>query len=183
LDKGIACSSNTIIEYVTFQMLQDFGVPLEDFKIIETKNIPIRLQMLLSNQVQLATLPEPLVSLAVMKGAEVIIDDAGKDFSLTILAFRDDFLKREPAAVRRFLKAHNKAADTIYQDPEKIRPIMNRFCRIPLPLQEGMRVPRFPPLEMPGEEQINQIYSWLREKRIIKRDLAFNEMVADGFLP
>ena len=57
--EGIAGSSNTIIEYILYRMMKAEGLTGDKFTMIETKRIPIRLQMLLSNQVPAAALPEP----------------------------------------------------------------------------------------------------------------------------
>ena len=73
--------------------------------------------MLLSDQVPAAGLPEPLVTLAEMKGARILIDDAGPGLSVTVLAFRDDFLNSHPAAVKAFLAAVEKASAYVNKKP------------------------------------------------------------------
>ena len=182
-DAGIAGSSNTIIEYITQKILSFHGIQMEKLNMIETKNIPIRLQMLLSGQVQSAALPEPLVSLAELKGAGVVADDAGKGISPTILAFRMEFLKGHPAQTKRFLAAINKAVSFINQNPNEARPVMNRYCRIPEPLQRDFTVPTFPKLAAPAYNQVMDVYGWLKKKGIIKTEMKYIQMVSDVYLP
>jgi NitT/TauT family transport system substrate-binding protein len=182
-DAGLAGSSNTILEYLAVKILRARNVPAEKLKLVEIKSIPIRLQMLLSDQVPGALLPEPLVTLAEQKGAKVLADDAGLGLSATVLAFSDAFLKAYPAQTREFLAAVEQASLYINKNPDAVRPIMNRQCKVPETLQQSFPIPLFPKLTVPEQSQVMDVYRWLREKKIIKTDLRYTQMVADGFLP
>ena len=72
---GIATGSNTIADYLIIRLLQPRKIGKETINLIDVKNIPIRLQMLLSGQVSAALMPEPLATLAETKGAKALIDD------------------------------------------------------------------------------------------------------------
>ena len=131
---GIACSSNTMLDYLVTRLLGKKGITPNNINLVEVKSIPIRLQMLMSEQVPAAILPEPLVTLAETKGARVVVDDGGTGISATVLVFSNQFLSKNPDTVKAFLKAVQKAYDFINQKPEQVRPIMNRECKIPEPL-------------------------------------------------
>ena len=180
---GIAVSSNTIIDYITCKILSLNNVSPKNLRIIEMKNIPIRLQMLLTGQVPAATLPEPLVTLAEKKGATVVADDAGKRISPIILAFRFDFLQKHPAEVRKFVAAVSKASSFINKNPKDARSIMNRSCRIPKPLQQSFSMPVFPEPQVPEHEQVMDVYHWLRQKKVINKNMVFKDMVSDEYIP
>ncbi len=180
---GVAVSSNTVIDYVTSHLLAHRGIKHGAYQKIETKKIPIRLQMLLSNQVPAATLPEPLVTLAEIKGARVLADDAGKGITPTVFAFRADFLKKHADLIKSFLKAVQDAAAFIAAYPQEARFIMNRFCRVPALLQKNFAIPAFPKLAVPDRQQVINTYTWLKERGIIKSDLTYSQMVADEFIP
>jgi NitT/TauT family transport system substrate-binding protein len=180
---GIATSSNTISEYLIVRILQAKKVPREKINLIDVKNIPIRLQMLLSNQVPAALLPEPLATLAEIKGAKALLDDKGRGLSATVLAFSDRFLKAHPETVKAFLAAVNQAADYINKNPDEVRFIMNRECRMPEPLRASFPIPEFPQLAIPSPEQILDVYGWLRGKQIISKTLTYKDLVVEGYLP
>jgi NitT/TauT family transport system substrate-binding protein len=181
---GIAGSSNTVIEYVADRIFREEGLTgAAGIKMIETKNIPIRLQMLLAGQVAGAVLPEPLVSLAEQKGARVVADDRGRGISPTVLAFRGAFLKEYPAEARKFIRAAARAAAFINENPEKARPIMNRNCRVPDSLKEKFAIPSFPQPTLPEEELVMGISDWLREKGVIRIALTYAQVVESGLLP
>jgi NitT/TauT family transport system substrate-binding protein len=181
--EGISISSNTILNYLAVRLLGSRGIDSKEVKFIEIKNIPIRLQMLLSAQVPAAILPEPLATFAEQKGAKAVIDDAGADLSSTVLCFHENFLDRYGGAATAFFRAINRAVEDINSRPAENRVIMNRECRIPETMQATFPVPRFPALSIPEEKQVMDVYRWLKEKRIIKRDMSYNEMVAGGYIP
>jgi NitT/TauT family transport system substrate-binding protein len=180
---GIATGSNTVAEYLIIRLLQLRKIDKSAINLIDVKNIPIRLQMLLSGQVSAALMPEPLATLAETKGATAVIDDKGRRLSTTVLAFNEKFLKEYPQTVKAFHRAVNKASDYINKNPDEVRAIMNRDCKIPEPLQGSFPIPKFPRLTAPARNQVADVYEWLREKQIITKDMEYKDMVADGYLP
>ena len=180
---GIATGSNTIADYLIIRLLQPRKINKDTINLIDVKSIPIRLQMLLSGQVSAALMPEPLATLAEMKGAKALLDDKGQGLSATVLAFNEKFLKEYPQAVKAFNKAVNKASDYINKNPDEVRVIMNRDCKMPEPLQGSFPIPKFPKLVIPARDQVTDVYKWLREKQIITREMIYKDMVADGYLP
>jgi NitT/TauT family transport system substrate-binding protein len=180
---GIATSTNTISEYLITRLLQQGKISKDKINFIDVKNIPIRLQMLLSNQVPAALLPEPLASLAETKGAKSLLDDKGRGLSATVLAFSEKFLRSHPQAVKAFQTAVDKASDYINKNPQEVRAIMNRECKIPEPFRDAFPIPKFPRLAAPSRKQVADVYNWLQEKKIITQNLTYKDMVADGYLP
>lgn len=179
---GIAAGTNAIPEYLIVRLLAVKKIPRGSIKLIDIKNIPIRLQMLLSGQVAGALLPEPLATLAETKGAKALADDRGLGISATVLAFNTDFLGSNQAAVRSFLAAVEKASLYINGHPDEVRGIMNRACKVPQPLQKDFPIPGFPKLSVPDQAQVGDVYNWLKEKKIIKTTLTYKDLVADGFI-
>jgi NitT/TauT family transport system substrate-binding protein len=180
---GIATSSNTISEYLIVRLLEQRKIEPDRIKLVDIKSIPIRLQMLLSNQVPAALLPEPLAGLAESKGARALADDRGLGLSATVLAFSDNFLKSRPESVRAFQAAVDKAAAYINKNPQEVRSVMVRECRIPEPLKDSFPIPKYPRLSLPSPRQVMDVYGWLREKQIISKGLTYKDLVVEGFLP
>lgn len=181
--EGIAISSNTVMDYLTTKLLNAKSIQTDRIKLIEIKNIPIRLQMLLSGQIPAAFLPEPLATLAEQKGGKAVIDDAGADSSATVLVFNEKFLTNYPEAVRAFLGAVEKASQYINKHHDEVRSTMNRECRIPEPLQHAFPIPEFRKLIVPDYNQVMDVYQWLTAKKIIKTEMTYKQMVVDGYLP
>ncbi len=180
---GVAVSSNTILDYLTARFLASRGVPLSQANLVEMKNIPIRMQMLVGGQVASAVLPEPLATLAEAQGAQAVADDAGTGLSSTVLAFSEKFLHQSGDEARAFLRAVGKASASINGRPDEARPVMNRECRIPAQLQKTFPVPEFPKPALPGLAQVNDVQQWLHQKGTIKQEFPYRRIVADGYLP
>ena len=96
--------------------------------------------------------------------------------------FGDQFLTKNPDTVKAFLKAVQKANDFINQNPDQVRPIMNRECKIPEPLQQSFTIPGFPKLNVPRTEEVMDVYAWLRDKKVIKTEMSYGQFVADGYV-
>ena len=70
--KEVAVSRNTIIEYVTDNILEHNGMSGDDIKKVVIPQIPTRLELLQSGNLAAATLPEPMASIAVYNGCRFI---------------------------------------------------------------------------------------------------------------
>lgn len=180
--KGIAGSSNTIIEYVTTKLLEN-ETPGASLNMIETKNILARMPMLLQGHVAGAVLPEPLVTLVERKGATVVADDRGLGITSTTLLFTRKFIDKNSPDVRAFLRAVSRASTSINKDPEMARPIMIKYARIPEPLQRSIAIPTFIKPTVPDKELVMDTYRWLNKKGVLKRELTYKEMVDGSLLP
>jgi NitT/TauT family transport system substrate-binding protein len=179
----VAISSNSVIDYVTEHLLTSGGVPLDRVDRVESKNIALRMQMLLSGQVEAATLPEPLVTAATARGAVLLADDSGLAESQTVLVFSGPFLKAHPNEVKAFLKALGEANRLINGQPDSVRPVMVEHVQLPEPLKASYPVPRFPELQAPDKKAVQVIAEWLKKRGVISSALFYEQVVDASFIP
>lgn len=177
----VAVSSNSIIDYVTVTLLKDAGLSEDQISLMETKNIPLRLQMLMTGQVQAATLPEPLVTLAETQGCKVLADDGASGLSSTVLIFSAKAIAERGDDIRKFFAAVDKAVEVVNTNPERVRPIMNRFCNVPPPLQGTYKIPSFPRLTIPDAVRVEAAVSWLAGRGILKSVPTYADLVDERF--
>lgn len=182
-DVPVAISSNSVIDYVTETLLTSGGVPPDRVATVEAKNIGMRMQLLLSGQVEAATLPEPLVTAALAKGATLLADDSGLEMSQTVLVFSRPFLKKHADAVKKFLTAVNKASRLINDEPDSVRAVMVKHVRLPERLKAKYPVPRFPVLHAPDKESVATIVRWLNKRGVIKPVLTYEQVVDARHIP
>jgi NitT/TauT family transport system substrate-binding protein len=178
----VAVSSNSVIDYVTSLLLTAKGVPEDKVATIEAKNIGLRMQMLLSGQVEAATLPEPLATAALAKGAVLLADDAGIGESQTVLVFSGAFMKKHAKDVKAFLAAQDEANKLISSDPDSVRGVMVEYVRLPQPLKATYPVPRFPALFAPDKDAVQAIGNWLQKRGVIAQALTYEQVVDAGLL-
>lgn len=175
----IAVSSGTIIEYVTERLLAEQGFSPAEIATIEVKKMPIRMQMLLSNSVKAATLPEPLASIAEAKGALRLISDANsrKSLSQTVIIFRRDVLKQRHGDVVSFHRALARGVKAINGNKELYRQLFVEKGRIPPFLAQEYVIPEYP-LPQPFNRQLyDSVIEWLTAKQLVEH-LSYEYMVA-----
>jgi len=179
----IAISSGSVNHYVTDSLMSLAGVPEDRVVTVESKNIGLRLQMLLSGLHEAATLPEPLVSVAESKGALALGDDRKMPITQTVLTFSTSFLKERPDSLRAFLRAVEAANTLINNEPDSIRDVMVKNCQLPEALTGSYPVPQFPKLTVPDRDTVRSAVDWLGKQGILRQQTEYEQLVDAKFLP
>ena len=166
--KDIAVSSATIIDFLLAQLLQQEGAAPDFLNRQDIRQIPVRLQMLLSGQIESALLPEPLVSLVEAKGARTILNDCKLNTPLAVIALKRDVLDAPDGAqtVAKFREALREAAKRIL---------------LPKGASANYTMVRFDmthtPTGLPSEADIKTFADWMKANRILKKDPAYGDVV------
>ena len=178
-----AMSSSTIIDYLLDRMKETESLSAGAVKNLEVKQIPIRLQMLQSGQVETAMLPEPLVTLVEQKGGRVLWNDSKLDEALAIVALKA--AHTDEKTVASFRRAVAAAAKLMEEKPDTYRPLMVKKGLLPPPLANSYKMVRFsmfgtadglPPL--PTAEEVRRVGEWMVQKKMIKAVPAYEDVVA-----
>ncbi len=179
----IAVSNATIIEYVTDRLLDNQGFKPAEIRKIEVKKMPIRMQMLLSNAVPAATLPEPLASIAAGKGAKVLLTDRSSSHSLsqTVIIFRAASMDEKQDAVRKFFRAYAAAVDSINATPDKYRALFLEKGRIPAFMADSYAIPVYPAPEPFSRDLYRPIIRWAAAKGLVD-EIPYEKMVSQDFM-
>ncbi len=77
--KQIGLSSNTVIEFATTVIADEMGF-YDSLEKVAIPQMPVRLEMLSTNELSGATLPEPLATNAVMDGEQSSEIHKAKDY-------------------------------------------------------------------------------------------------------
>lgn len=180
----VGISSNSVIEYVTQVLLARDGLAEDSAELADMKNIGLRMQLLMSGELDAATLPEPLATAAEKGGATLLADDTGMLVSQTVLIFSQAYIEAQPEQVRKFLTAVHEANAWIAAHPAEARKTMIERTRVPEPLQEKFPIPLFPlKMDVPTEQTVQEVVAWLMSQEVLKRDLAYTELVNGAYLP
>jgi len=178
---GVAagCASPTILEYIYDKALADAGVPPDQIKTTEIKKLPVRLQMLLSGQIEAAVLPWTLYQLALAQGATAVLgpDQVG-DYTSTVLAFRQSFLDQAGAAgfVVKLFGVWDKAVDAINADPAAQRTLLAAKAGLPSPLDTTYQVRQYPKSGQPSVLQIDDVLGWMSVKGYLASPLTSDDL-------
>ncbi len=180
---GIAVSSSTVIDYLTPYLLNSADDDVFEYHKVDIKKIPIRLQLLLQNQVAGAVLPEPMATFAEQSGAIILADDRNLGMAPTVAAFRSNFLEQNPKNVRRFLSAISEAIDIINRSPDSVRDIMLNNCQVPNSIRDSYPAPQFPQPIVPSKENMLDAQAWLLNTGTIEKAINIEELLTDEYLP
>lgn len=179
---SIAISENTIIDYWNDRILEAAGVDAARISRTNVPQLPVRLELLMNNQVDAAVLPDPLASLAQLQGATLLADDTLRpDVAVSVLACRSDFIADRPDDVRRLLSGWDQAVAAINADPDAFRNVLIEQTRVPEPLQDRYSLPPFPQAQVPSADQVADVAAWLVEKGLIEDAPAYDEVVDPSF--
>ncbi|MER3458549.1 MAG: metal ABC transporter substrate-binding protein [Chloroflexota bacterium] len=179
----IGISHNTVIEYITDRLLEQAGLKPEEIKTVEYTVITARYEALMSDQIKAATIPDPLASGAVAAGAKVVLDDTKyTQFSQSNLSFSVKTLQSNPEAVRRFLRAWNRAVDELNANPDKYRDVLIEQKVVPQAIQGTYQMPPFPKAEITSEAEWNDVIQWMMEKGLLKAPVAYKDAVDESYL-
>ncbi len=178
----IAISSNSIIEYLTTQMLLSAGYEPTANTYTEVPAIPVRLELLNEGTVTTATLPEPLVTFTTtIQGNTFIIADADvTDFIPTVLAFDQTLIEENPEALAAFLRAYERAVTLINENPDDFR---DTPIQVPDPVRATYTVPQFVTARVPSEEETAAVVDWMLERGYLEESIAYEDLVNGSLLP
>ncbi len=180
----IGISEGTIIEYLTEQLLQRAGLEPDEIETVAVPRIPDRMALLESGELQAAMLPEPLASLAVAKGAQVVIDDrAFPDLSCSLVSVRAEVLEAHPQAVKAMLAALEQAVATINADKGRWDALLAEKHLLPPALADSFVLPDYPYAELPSQVCFDSVSRWVQEKGLSSSVPEYAEVVRGDLLP
>ncbi len=176
-DCKVAISENTVIEYTLDNILNKNGIDANRVKKVAVPSIPVRLEMLQHNKVQLALLPEPFSSMAVKNGA-VILDSAYKNnIYSNVIAFKESTINKKSSAIKKMNDAYNESVKYIKEYPiEKYQDEVIKFIGYPEDMKGNIVLPDFRRSGLPEDNELKRTIEWaskehLLNKKITERDL------------
>ena len=180
----VGVAQGTVIEYLTYRLLEGEGINKDDIKVLAVPKIPDRMSLLASGELKAATLPEPFATLALQSGAALVLDDSTHpEYSHSIITFRKDVIDTNPEAVKQFLAAVEEAVMLINKDPQKYANLMVEKQLVPAPLAETFKVPTYPTAGVPSQAQFDDAMNWALEMGYAKVKVSYADCVNASLLP
>ena len=180
----VGVSDGTIIAYLTERLLQAEGFAPADIQTTSVPSISDRMALLGSGQLKAAMLPDPLSTLAIQQGANLVLDDSRHpEYSFSTLTFRKAFLDANPTTVKNFLAAWEEAVALINADGSRWTALLSEQNLVPAPLLESFQVPPFATAGVPTEAQFNDMLAWAKEKGLLDQDVRYADCVDSQYLP
>lgn len=181
-EASLGYSKSTIMEYLADRMEPMLSLHDGYFSRVEVKKVPIRFQMLMSDQIQLALLPEPLLTLCRLKGGGVLATAENLDIPLTVLCLHRKYFKDSADGYIRFVTAYKEAVRRLTENPEQYRQLMAETCRIPKPLAARFPVYSYPMPTLPTPDELDEVQDWMLDKGLLESRVP-HDLVLSPIIP
>lgn len=174
----VAISDNTLIEYSLDRIVVEHGLEVSEVVKTIVPAVPVRLEMLRNDQVDAALLPEPFSTLAINEGA-IVLGSANKEgFYPSVSAFSQDAIDEKSEEIKRFYRAYDRAVDYLNETPiESYEDIIIDTVGYAKDMRGSIELPNFRKNQLPSDDIIEDVISWVKEKGLIEINLTPEEIV------
>jgi len=179
--RKLGLSKSTIMEFLADKMERNLGVQSGYFSRVEVKKMPIRFQMLMSDQLDMALLPEPLLSLARLQGGGVLALADNLDLPLTVLCLHRRYFDDDAKSYQAFVAAYRQAVKRLAASPESYRQLMAETCRIPKPLVDKFPVYPYPEPDLPSSAELADVQEWMIRLGLLKAAIPDEQILPPVF--
>ncbi len=178
--KDVAVSRNTIIEYVTDQVLAKENMKDDSINKVIIPQIPTRLEMLQNGKLTAATLPEPMASIAVHNGCQFITGSDELGINPGVIMFTAKAAEGRQAEIQAMYRAYNKAVAYLNNTSrdEYIGLVIEKGG-FPPAAKEALVLPQYHEAALPKESDVVDCIKWLKAKELIKGDYSYKDIVVD----
>ncbi|MGE5630755.1 MAG: ABC transporter substrate-binding protein [Caulobacteraceae bacterium] len=178
--KSVAISEKTCIEYTLDTLLEKNALGPKDVQKSMVPAIPTRLEMLRTNKVNAALLPEPFSTLAVKDGGILLgsANDAGIYTSVT--AFTQESINNKSAEIKAFFKAYNEAVDYVNSTPiSEYEDTIIKAVGYPEDMKGKIELPKFRKNIMPEAADIKSVIDWASKNNLLKKELNPEDLMSN----
>lgn len=168
----VAISENTIIEYTLDKILSKNGIGINQVEKVPVPSIPIRLEMLQQNKVQLALLPEPFSSMAIKQGA-IVLDSAYKNSIFSnVIAFKTATIKEKASVIKKMNEAYNDSVKYLKENSiEKYQNEVIKFIGYPEDMKGSIILPDYRKAGLPADSELKSTIEWGEREHLLNKKL------------
>ena len=178
--KDVAVSRNTIIEYVTDQILAKEGMTGDDINKVIIPQIPTRLEMLQNGKLAAATLPEPMASIAAHSGCHYVTGSDALGINPGVILFTASSTKDKKASIQAMYRAYNKAVRYLNDTPQaEYMDFVIEKGGFPQASKEALKLPKYHEAALPKESDVTECIAWLTGKGLIANSYSYQDIVMD----
>ena len=177
--KDVAISKNTIMEYVTDQILERENMAEDSINKVIVPQIPTRLEMLQNGKLSAASLPEPMASIAVANGCKYLRSSEDLGINPGIILFTGKAIQEKTAEIQAMYRAYNKAVQYLNSAPQEeyIDFVVNKGG-FPPAAKDALKLPHYREAGLPTEKDVVDCIAWLNRKGLVKSAYSYEDMTA-----
>ncbi|WP_033170924.1 ABC transporter substrate-binding protein [Selenomonas sp. ND2010] len=178
--KDVSVSRNTIIEYVTDQILAKENMDGDSINKVIIPQIPTRLEMLQNGKLAAATLPEPMASIAVHNGCQFVTGSDELGINPGVIMVTAKAADGKQAEIQAMYRAYNKAVAYLNQaDRAEYIDLVIEKGGFPPAAKDALKLPRYHEAALPKESDVTDCLNWLKGKNLISESYSYKDIVLD----
>ena len=180
--RDVAVSRNTIIEYVTDQILAEQKLPEDSINKVVIPQIPTRLEMLQNGKLAAATLPEPMASIAMHNGCRFITGSDQLGINPGVMLFTAKAADGKKAEIQAMYRAYNKAAAYLNSaDRSEYIDLAVSKGGFPPEAKEALELPQYHEAALPKVQDVTECMRWMVQKGLIHTQYTEKDLIVDLF--
>lgn len=178
--KAVGLSQNTLIELITDLAVKEGGLQLDEIIKEEVAATPVRMQLLMENAIDVATLPEPFALTAIAGGAVKLTSANDLGYNFGCLAFTQTAIDNKTEEIKRFNAAYDEAVKYINDTPkEEYLEIAISKIGYSEAAKDFINLPVYVETSLPSEKDLNTAIEWVKEKGLVGDEFTESDLVVE----
>jgi len=177
--KQVGLMEISVSNYLT----DNYIAPNYDIEKVFIPEIPTRLEMIKTGQLDISFIPEPVASMGELSGLKKLVtitDDEG--FMPEAMVFTSKALSEKEEAIGLFIKGYNKGVEAIKNDEGLARDILIKEIKLNPEIRGMIDLPEFKAARVPSEEYMNRIIKWVEDVQKIDINIDYEDMIEGKFI-
>lgn len=181
--KNFAVARNTVVDFCTDMVLQNAEIEQNEVVKSEINKIPLRLEMLRNEKIDLTVLPDPFATIAKADGNPLVTTIKDLGYQVTGIVFTKQAIDEKKKTIKAFYTAYNKAIVDIQESPlSDFQEILVNEIGFPQPLVGSIKLPDYKAASLPQAKDLEAVGNWLKERELIPTDFDINSIVNTDFI-
>ncbi len=134
--------------------------------------IPARLEMISTGNLDMAVIPEPMASQGELAGLTKKVIENNDEFSPDVMVFTGEAIKDKEKEIKLFHEAYNKAVKEINKNDSEARDILIEVLKLKPETKEKIIMPVYNSARVPSEEYLRGVMDW--NEKVIKKTINLN---------
>ena len=174
----VAVSRNTVIEYVTDEILKTQGMQENAIHKVVIPQIPTRLEMLQNGKLAAATLPEPMAGIAVQNGCHYITGSDQLGINPGVMLFTTAAVDSKAESIQAMYRAYNKAVDYLnHTERSAYMDLVIEKGGFPPAAKGALNLPVYHEAVLPREQDIAACMQWLKDKNLVAETYSYDDLI------
>lgn len=144
--------------------------------------VPLRIQMLLAGELDMAVLPEPMASNAEAQGLNKLLIGESEDFSPNVMIFSQDTLTNDADTVAAFHRAYNEAVTQMKDQDDAVRALLIERIGLDASIQDLILLPEYHLTRLPSPEYVEDARVWVEELLGDELTVEYEALVVDDYV-